>query len=282
MLSYLKELAKIFPVQAQLHRMHLFGREADAEQLLQSLHKQLSHHSHDKRRIAEAMDDQYAHLFLKSAVINGWRTRMRLTLGLRRSERKGGGYERAVEELINAVQAHQRGIPTPRIIAFGYNLTVMGWVSELFIVSENLADHINGEKWLASPSHNPQEFARQATALIAQMVGADVMHLDTWAANFMVPADTSCPLQVIDFENCLIGTRGDAAAALGTQFGLLYRITLQRFISEAEFDQLVMDKCPTAPAARDTFLTSYAHAKQHSMSRKEVRQIVLSGRVIRT
>jgi tRNA A-37 threonylcarbamoyl transferase component Bud32 len=220
-------------------------------------------------------------LFLKSSAMESWKSRIRMTLGLERKRKHGGGYDWAVEELFNTLHANQQGIPTAQVLGFGYRRHPLGWIDEFFLLSEQLENHINGQEWLRRSDCAPSEFVGRALQLIVHLHQKGLIHLDPWAANFMVnPADPQ-DLRIIDLENCIRQPAIHLQETLAIQFGILFRRETSIHISEESFDQQVMRVLAEQGLPYDKrFHDAYQVAKHQKIARKARRKTPQLGAVL--
>lgn len=276
-----RKLVSTFPFSAALERYTLHTSLEDPQGLLRQTHELLSQRQVRNKRVIGSIPNISPPLFLKSSAMESWKSRIRMTLGLERQRKHGGGYDWPVEELFNTLHAHQQGIPTAQVLGFGYRRHPLGWIDEFFLLSEKLEDHIDGREWLNRPACDPAEFVGRALQLIVRMHQKNLIHLDPWAANFMVnPADPR-DLRIIDLENCIRQPTIHLRETLAIQFGILFRRETRRHISEARFDQEVIRTLAEQGLPYDArFHNAYQVAKHQKIARKARRKTPQLGAVL--
>jgi len=276
-----RKLSSTFPFSATLARYTLHTALEDPCSLLRQAHELLSRREARNKRVIGSIPNTSQPLFLKSSAMDSWKSRVRMTLGLERQRKHGGGYDWPVEELFNTLHAKQQGIPTARVFGFGYRRHPLGWIDEFFLLSEKLENHIDGREWLNNPGCDPTEFVASALQLIIRLHKHSLIHLDPWAANFMVnPADPQ-DMRVIDLENCIRQPTPHLQETLAIQFGILFRRETSSHISEARFDQEVMRALAKHDLPCDArFRSAYKQAKHLKIARKARRKTPQMGIVV--
>ena len=142
-------------------------------------------------------------LFIKISTLDSWKSIARTTLGMQRPLKHGGGYDWPLEELLNSLHANRLKIPSPPVLGYGYLRNPLGWISEIFLITEDLSPHVNGKDWLAIHSNNPAPFLKNAINLILQLQKENFSPLDPWVASFMISPNDPNDIRIIDLENCL-------------------------------------------------------------------------------
>lgn len=276
-----RKLASTFPFTATLAHYTLHTALEDPHSLLHHAHELLSQREARNKRVIGSIPKISPPLFLKSSAMESWKSRVRMTLGLERQRKHGGGYDWPVEELFNTLHANQQGIPTARVLGFGYRRHPLGWIDEFFLLSEKLENHIDGREWLSKPDCDPAEFVGRALQLIVRLHEHSLIHLDPWAANFMInPADPQ-DMRVIDLENCIRQPTIHLQETLAIQFGILFRRETSSHISETRFDQVVMRTLAEQDLPCDArFSHAYQVAKHQKIARKARRKTPQIGIVV--
>lgn len=220
-----------------------------------------------KSRASGMLEVESQRLFVKTSLLESWPSRLRVTFG---QQRRQGGFDWAVQEVINSVEAYRRGVPTPPLKGFGCRYGSRRLVSEVFMVSEWLEGHVDGLTWLRRPNVDGEAFLRSIFALIQLMHDREVRHLDLWVANVMLdPQNPEAP-KVIDLENCYIGRTDFLAETLGFQFGFLFRREVHAKLDEARYDALVEQALNAYDGLdRERFRRVYEVSKRQHIGRKE-------------
>lgn len=231
-----------------------------------------------KQRLYESIDNGHRPLFIKTTRLNSLASRLRVTTGLRR---RSGTYDWPVAELNNHLTALQRVDLVPRINGYGFRRSRTGMVKEVFLIYENLCNHINGINWI---KHNPQDihaFIISALNLIVELNRHDIFHLDLWAANIMLTKNQLTSMKAIDLENCFIGKSAFHAETLGFQFAFLYQRTLKKYVSESDYDAIVEYKINDIGGIdRIKFNPFYNRFKHACADRKERVLIPTQGKLL--
>lgn len=228
-----------------------------------------------RRTFTGCLSGTTSRLFVKTVEIDSLPSRFRITYGL---QRRSGGYDWPVAELINTVEAFQRGVPVPRLRGFGYSRRGVRMVKELFLISDMLDDHLDGRRWLSHPDMQIEPFLRSVFALFEELHGKQVSHLDLWVGNIMLHPQKPGELKVVDLENCYIGHPPYWSEVLGFQFAFLFLRLVQDHIDEARYDLLVHAALDGYPGIdRVGFERVYSVCKHQQISRKKRRDLLLSG-----
>lgn len=228
-----------------------------------------------RRSVSGCLSGAVSRLFVKTVEIDSLPSRVRVTYGL---QRRAGGYDWPVAELMNTVEAFQRGVPVPRLRGFGYRRRGARMVKELFLISDMLDGYVDGRQWLSHPHLQIDPFLRSAFALFRDMHDKQVSHLDLWVGNIMLHPQNPGELKVVDLENCYIGQPVHFPEVLGFQLGFLYFRMVKQYITEARYDQLVEEALQAYPDIdRQRFECVYQLCKHHQTSRKGRRKLLLNG-----
>src|SRR6218665_1457049 len=218
--------------------LHLDGSaSADILEPIANLLAQRGKHSM-RRSISGCLTGTSSRFFVKTVELESLPTRLRVTLGL---QRRAGGYDWPIAELMNSVGAYRQGAPVPRLKGFGYLRRGRRLVRELFLISEVLDEHIDGKQWLGQPDMQIEPFLHAAFGLLGNLHAMQVCHLDLWAGNIMFNPARPSVMKAVDLENCYIGRPVYLAELLGFQFGFLYLRLIKEHIGEARYDQLVAE-----------------------------------------
>jgi hypothetical protein len=276
-MNQLEQLGKDQPYSICRNRTTLFTQSDDPETLLDAIEHFIEARIAAKRKRLSGPLQQAPHLFAKTYKIRSFPARLRITFNLKR---RIGGYDWAVTEIFNNIRAEALNAPTPRLIGFGYTRGRSGLIQEVFLINENLAAYSNGTHWL-SGEDRIEEFVSRALALIQELNGKHIYHLDPWAGNIMLATEGSNPTRMIDLENCVIGETPHSDATLGFQVGYLYQIRMKGLISESRYDTLVR----RAMAERqqpcgERFEEAYSKYKSQRICKKNRRAIVTRGELL--
>ncbi|CAM3451084.1 hypothetical protein BZK31_10615 [Pseudomonas floridensis] len=229
-----------------------------------------------RKRISGPLLAGNTRLFAKSQLLESLKSRLRVTLGRQTAD---GRYDWAVEELHNTLAASQRGIPSPSIIGFGYRRRGLGLVQETLLLTELLDGYADGQDWLEQNPERVQWFVEQALQLLHGSNVKGIYHMDFSALNIMLDETNAEPMKVIDMENCFVGPTFYQAETLAFQTGFLYRRGLYKFITEADYDQLVYHTLNIEHLETGSFEALYDMCKHETIGRKERRKIFLEGKL---
>lgn len=228
-----------------------------------------------RRSISGCMSGASSRLFVKTVELESLPSRLRVTLGM---QRRVGGYDWPIAELINSASAWRQGAPVPRLRGFGYRRNGVRPVRELFLISDMLDGYVDGKFWLSQPQMQIEPFLQGAFALIRELHEKLVCHLDLWAGNVMLDPQRLAAMKVVDLENCYIGHPPYWSEALGFQFAFLYLRLVQDHIDEALYDHLVHAALSEYPGIdRVAFERVYSLCKHQQISRKKRRDLLLTG-----
>lgn len=208
-------------------------------------------------------------LFVKTTRLKKWTLRLRVSLLWSRGAK---GYDYPLADLINSLNVEASGVPTPKLIGFGYQ-SYLGLVTKISLLYEFLSSYSDGVKWLRENPNKAVELTCKAHGKILQLHSVQCYHLDMWLGNIMVPFDESQDIQLIDFEQYVSGVPGDAEALLGFMFGYFWSRELNQVLSAAEYDALsyraLLTECDTQSPG---FQRSYQLSKQGKVKRRMRRQ----------
>ncbi|WNF45875.1 lipopolysaccharide kinase InaA family protein [Pseudomonas sp. SG20056] len=228
-----------------------------------------------RRSISGCMRGVRSRLFVKAVELESLPSRLRVTLG---RQRRLGGYDWPIAELMNSVDAWRQGASVPRLRGFGYRRQGLFPVRELFLISDMLDGHVDGKFWLTQPQMQIEAFLQGAFALIRELHEKHVCHLDLWAGNIMLDPQRLDAMKVVDLENCYIGHPPYWSEALGFQFAFLFLRLVQDHIDEARYDHLVQAALDQYPGIdRVGFERVYSLCKHQQISRKKRRDLLLTG-----
>lgn len=281
MIRKLSASAKEFPFTCSVERLTLHTSFRHSQALAQDIHETISKRSNPNQRIKTTLSTDSNALFFKSSAINSWKSKVRLTLGIQRAKRNGADYDWPLEELLNTIDASKLNIPSASILGFGYIRHKLGWITEFFLLTEQLNSHIDGEDWLASEGNDPKELISRALALLLQLHKSNFIHLDPWAANFMINPQNLDDIRIVDLENCVLAPTRYFQETLGMQFGILYRRSVCDYVAEEYFDELVRHAISSHNIrCDDRFWRSYMTSKREKIARKSRRRTPLTGMII--
>ena len=228
-----------------------------------------------RRSISGCMSGVHSRLFVKTVELESLPSRLRVTLGW---QRRIGGYDWPIAELMNSADAWRQGAPVPRLRGFGYRRQGLFPVRELFLISDMLDGYVDGKFWLAQPQMQIEPFLLGAFALIRELHERQVCHLDLWAGNIMLDPQHLDAMKVVDLENCYIGHPPYWSEALGFQFAFLFLRLVQDHIDESRYDHLVDAALDAYPGIdRVGFERVYSACKHQQISRKKRRDLLLMG-----
>lgn len=229
------------------------------------------------RRIAtlRGTTDNY---FIKTTQLTSFTRRLRISLGL---PFPGKGLDWELAELVNTLKLGELGIPSPRLLGYGYR-SKAGLVDTLCLISEHLEGYLNGAEWLEARPERAGELLESICDAILEMHRKQVYLLDMWLGNIMLTAEAPQELKLIDFESCCFGESRYTDEVLGLIFGQLYygtlKSTFKDFLSEADFDRNTEKYLAQLPEIdRERFYPAYEAAKFKIVNRKERRKIFERG-----
>src|SRR5690606_228496 len=184
-MQYLKAYKHAFGHRVRHGDLFLHLQNETAEDILKPIAELIARRrTHRLRKgIACCLSGVRSRLFVKTVELDSFPNRLRATLGLRRRD---GAHIWPVAELLNTVDAFHRGAPVPRVLGFGYRRRGVSLVRELFLVSEMLDGHVNGQDWLRGGEADVEAFVRSCFGLFHELHERQVFHLDLWLANIML------------------------------------------------------------------------------------------------
>ena len=214
------------------------------------------------------------HCFIKTTRNRSLTRRLRITLEL---PSPGKGLDWELVELVNHLQAEQLGIPCPRLLGYGYR-TRTGLVDALCLIYEYLDGQCNGAEWLTQHPERAPELLANLCEAVLDLHEKQTYPLDLWLGNVMLDPTDPTQLTFIDFESCCFGESPHIDAVLGLIFGQLYygtlKTTFKDFLSEAQFDAIVLpSRRRLAALNSEQFETAYEAAKHAIVNRKARRKV---------
>lgn len=278
-MRYLKHYQQDFPHTVGCGDLTLHLDDEGAADILEPIAALLAQRDSGtlRRSISGCMNGERSRLFVKTVELESLPSRWRVTLG---RQRRIGGYDWPIAELMNSVDAWRQAAPVARLRGFGYRRQGLRPVRELFLISDMLDGHVDGKFWLTQPQMQIVPFLHGAFALIRELHEKRVCHLDLWAGNIMLDPQRLHAMKVVDLENCYIGHPPFWSEALGFQFAFLYLRLVQEHIDEDSYDQLVAAALEDYPGLdRAAFERVYSVCKHQQISRKKRRDLLLLGRL---
>ena len=276
-MRYLKAYKQDFPHTIVSGDLTLHLDEIGAADILEPISALLAQRAAGelRRSLSGCMSGERSRFFVKTVELESLPSRVRATYGL---QRRMGGYEWPIAELMNSASAFSQGAPVPRLRGFGYRRNGVRPVRELFLISDMLDGYVDGKFWLSQPQMKIEPFLQGAFALMHELHEKQVCHLDLWVGNIMLDPQRLDAMKVVDLENCFIGHPPYWSQALGFQFAFLYMRLVQDHIDEARYDQLV-DAALAGYSGLDRvgFERTYSACKKQQVSRKKRRDLLLSG-----
>lgn len=272
----LKAARAAFPLCHRVAKASLSFSHLPNRSLLDAITKLIEPHFQDRpKRVSQPVGDDHNKVFMKIQRVKTLPKRLRVTLG---RPKRSGRFDWPLEELMNTLIAAQRGMKTAQVVGFGMVKPRFGIVREFVLLTEYLDGHVNGLQWLRKHPQRTAEFISGCMNLLMDMHSRNLIHLDLWVANIMVPEAAEGAMRVIDMENVFTYPSRFNAQTLGLQLGFLYRKELSQFIDEASYDALVagfLQQRPEVDAA--TFEPIYRACKHMALSHKTRRRIFLEG-----
>lgn len=237
--------------------------------------EQLIEQRHATKRVSAPLEYPQSSLFAKSEQLVSLKQKLRIELG---NPRRNGMYDWAIEELINTVEAHGRGARVAGLVGFGYSRSSLGLMDHFFLITQLLTNHVDGLSWIRAHPQAVEQFIESAFELLFSLHAKDVVHMDLWAANIMLPQDGRGAALAVDLENSFSTSSPFFSETLGFQMGLFYFHEIYRYITEANYDALVERALGKYPQVnRQLFYKVYQISKHHNVGRLERRQIFLKG-----
>lgn len=281
MLWKTSQLSQAFPFTCSVERLTLHTSFEQPKRLIQDVYKLIAERTTPSKRVKATIPNTPTSLFLKSSPLESWKSKARLTLGMQRPLKNGGGYDWPLEELLNSLYAKKIEAPSAPILGFGYIRHRLGWVEEFFLLTEQLSQHIDGRNWLTTEGAEPNDLISRALSLIVELHKNNFIHLDPWIANFMLDPKNPDDIRIIDLENCFRAQTQYFQETLGIQFGILYRQEVNNHMTEESFDELVRYVIYSNDIeCDDRFWQSYLIAKREKISRKSRRKTPIKGIIL--
>lgn len=264
-------LAGKFPIQVNLGAIRLFTAQApsiEQKTALQRAFRELA--SGTRSRSTLEVQHPESRLFIKSSRLTGFQSRLRTTLGI---ERRKGGLDWEVAELLNTIRAEELQAPTARLLGFAYRKQ-LGLVSNVSLIFEFLEHYLPSHQWLGQ--QDPVPFLRNCFTLFRELHEKRIYHLDLWAGNVMINSRQET-LRVIDFENCLHGATEHEPEVLGFMYGHFFQREINQYIDEPTYDRLVDEVMPKLCIDPARFRHTYVISKHEKIGRKERRLLHSHG-----
>ncbi|MEK0361134.1 hypothetical protein [Pseudomonas sp. CBC3] len=264
-------LAGKFPLQVNLGAIRLFTAQAPSTELkaaLQRAFRELA--SNNRSRSTLEVQHPENRLFIKSSRLTGFQSRLRTTLGI---ERRKGGLDWEVAELLNTIRAEELQAPTARLLGFAYRKQ-LGLVSNVSLIFEFLEHYLPSHQWLGQ--QDPVPFLRNCFTLFRELHEKRIYHLDLWAGNVMINSRHET-LRVIDFENCLHGATEHEPEVLGFMYGHFFQREINQYVDEPTYDRLVDEVMPKLCIDPARFRHTYVISKHEKIGRKERRLLHSHG-----
>lgn len=276
MLVTTDQLQRIFPCTIQNGQSTLHLNHTPSSNMSQALFELIDNRRITKiRRVSTPVVRGESSLFAKIQTLDSIKAKIRVTLG---KPLRNGRFDWPVEELLNTIEAKKRGADVPALIGFGYKKSRLGITQEFFIITRLLDQHIDGLQWLERNPARVETLIKKSFAALRSLHMRRITHMDLWVANLMFDEQGKQSAKAIDLENCFHSTPQYSSETLGFQFGFFYRREIYRFITEAQYDELVktaLDQYEHLNAEK--FTTFYQAGKHAKIGRKERRRIFLNG-----
>lgn len=258
------------------YRLHLLkGREFEG--LLPALNGlSVTEQSIDASRTSQPLHLNNESIFVKRFAAGDLKHSLRMTFGVKR---RRGGLDWPIAELINSCEVMSRSGGLPDLLGFGYRLSNLGLVEEVYLFFDLLEGYVNGIDWLESIKEKPdevEEFLSDCVQLIASLNQLNIYHLDPWLENIMLHPDRPRELVPIDVENCFIGAPEAPFVVAGFQYGYMFQRGPMRVFSEERFDDMVREVLETYPGFEEVHMEPYAQCKRSWLGRKQ-RQLTPYG-----
>lgn len=258
------QLTNRFPSQVRLGAIKVLTEQTPTAELKAAL--QQAFHNLASNRCSRSVLEvslENNRLFIKSSRLTGFQSRLRTTLGI---ERRKGGLDWEVAELLNCIRAEELQAPTARLQGFAYRKQ-FGLVSDVVLIFEFLESHVPSQHWIEQKA-DPIPFLKNCFVLFRELHAKQIYHLDLWLGNVMIdPSQGS--LRVIDFENCLVGATEFEPELMGFTYGHFFHREVHRYIDEPSYDRLVEDFISELPVDPARFRGAYTISKHQKVGRKE-------------
>ncbi len=215
-------------------------------------------------------------VFLKRFAAGDLKHMVRMTFGLKR---RTGGLDWPIAELIHTCEVLARGGAIPDLKGFGYCLSPLGLIREVFLVFDLLEGYVNGLQWLEQIKDEPEAlelFLSDCVELIADLHRQDIYHLVPWLENIMLHPSNPRSLVPIDVENCFIGIPQSIFTVAGFQFGYMFQRGPMQVFPEERFDTIVERLLKTYPDFGSKSMDAYKICKRAWLGRKQ-RQLTPKG-----
>ncbi|MBA1200664.1 hypothetical protein G7009_02505 [Pseudomonas capeferrum] len=227
------------------------------------------------KRVSAPLDCQQSALFTKREQLDSLKKKLRVHRG---NPKRSGIYDWAIEEMINTCEAYRRGARVPRLLGYGYRRSRLGLVEDFFLITELLKDHVDGFTLIRRDPQAIRPLISAVLELLASLHSHDIVHMDLWAANVMLPKKGDGPAHAIDLENCFYEPTSHFSEVLGFQMGFFYYREMYRYITEADYDALVEAALGAYPHLdRPAFSEIYDISKHQDVGRLERREIFHRG-----
>ena len=253
-----------FPSRVHLGSIKLFTTHAPSIELKATLvHAFDELASGNRSRTTREVQLPESRLFIKNSRLTGFQSRLRTTLGI---ERRRGGLDWEVAELLNTIRAEELHAPTARLLGFAYRKQ-LGLVSSVSLIFEFLEHYLPSHHWLEQKD-DPIPFLKSCFMMFRELHEKRIYHLDLWAGNVMVDFRQES-LRVIDFENCLHGATEYEPEVLGFMYGHFFQREINQHVDEHIYDRLVDEVISKLPIDLARFRRTYTLSKHEKVGRKE-------------
>ena len=227
------------------------------------------------KRVSAPLDCRQSDLFTKREQLDSLKKKLRVQLG---NPKRSGIYDWAIEEMINTCEARRRGARVPGIVGYGYRRSRIGLVEDFFLITQLLRDHVDGFTVIRRDANAIRPLIDAVFELLSSLHSDGIVHMDLWAANVMLPRKGEGPAQAIDLENCFHEPTRHFSEVLGFQLGFFYYREIYRYITEADYDNLVEEALKAYPDLnRPAFDETYDISKHQDIGRLERREIFHRG-----
>lgn len=258
------QLIKKFPSRVNLGAIRLFTTQAASPELKTTLERAFDELASGKRsRATREVQLPESRIFIKSSRLTGFQSRLRTTFGI---ERRRGGLDWEVAELLNTIRAEELQAPTARLLGFAYRKQ-LGLVSNVSLIFEFLEHYLPSHHWLEQKV-DPVPFLRNCFMMFRELHEKRIYHLDLWAGNVMIDSRQES-LRVIDFENCLHGATEYESEVLGFMYGHFFQREINQHVDEPIYDLLVGEAISKLAIDLARFRHIYTLSKHKKVGRKE-------------